>query len=83
MSPVVLITGVTSGIGRATAAYLASRQMQVFGTVPEPVDGLQQHPDGYHIMTMDVRDDAAVRQAVGAIMGRARRCSGEQCRRRV
>ena len=71
MSPVVLITGVTSGIGRATAAYLASRQMQVFGTVPEPVDGLQQHPDGYHIMTMDVRDDAAVRQAVGAIMARA------------
>lgn len=71
MSPVVLITGVTSGIGRATAAYLASKKMQVFGTVPEPVAGLPPHPDGYHITTMDVRDDEAVKRAVGAILAKA------------
>ena len=44
--PVVLITGVTSGIGRATAGYLASKGMNVFGTVIEPVDGIQLHQDG-------------------------------------
>ncbi len=72
-SPVVLITGVTSGIGQAMSAYLASKGMRVFGTVLEPVDGLQPHPDGYQITTMDVRDDQSVKRAVDAVLASADR----------
>jgi NAD(P)-dependent dehydrogenase (short-subunit alcohol dehydrogenase family) len=71
--PVVLITGVTSGIGQATSAFLASKGMRVFGTVLEPVEGLRQHPDGYQITTMDVRDDESVKRAVDAVLSSAHR----------
>lgn len=71
--PVVLITGVTSGIGRATAGYLASKGMNVFGTVIEPVDGIQLHQDGYSILSMDVRDTESVRLAVDRVLGAAQR----------
>lgn len=71
MAPVVLITGVSSGIGLATATYLASRGMEVFGTVMEPVDGLLRHPDGFRVTTMDVSDDVGVREAVGRVLSAA------------
>ncbi len=71
--PVVLITGVTSGIGRATAGYLASKGMTVFGTVIEPVDGIQLHQDGYSMLSMDVRDTESVRFAVNRVLEAAQR----------
>jgi len=52
MDPVVLITGVSSGIGKSTAGYLASKGMKVFGTVVESINGIKLHPDGYMTLSM-------------------------------
>lgn len=66
--PIVLITGVSSGIGMATAGYLASKGMTVFGTILEPVDEIQVHPDGYATVSMDVCDGDSVRLAVDRVL---------------
>lgn len=68
---VVLITGVSSGIGRATALRLATRGCRVFGTVRNK-DRAQAIP-GVDLIDMDVRDDESVRQGVAAIIARAAR----------
>jgi short-subunit dehydrogenase len=67
-APIVLITGVSSGIGMATAGYLASKGMTVFGTILEQIDGIQPHLDGYCIISMDVRDEDSVRLAVNKVL---------------
>lgn len=66
--PIVLITGVSSGIGMATAGYLASKGMTVIGTILDPVDGIQPHPDGYATVSMDVCNGESVRLAVERVL---------------
>jgi short-subunit dehydrogenase len=66
--PIVLITGVSSGIGMATASHLASKGMTVFGTILEQIDGIQPHPDGYSTVSMDVCDEKSVRFAVNSVL---------------
>ena len=51
-SKVVIITGVSSGIGRATAEQFAQRGCRVFGTVRniakvQEIPGGHSHRDGY------------------------------------
>ena len=70
-SKVVVITGVSSGIGRATAAKFALRGCRVFGTVrnlarTQPIAGVE-------LIQMDVRDEASVRHGVDTIIRRADR----------
>jgi NAD(P)-dependent dehydrogenase (short-subunit alcohol dehydrogenase family) len=67
---VAVITGVSSGIGRATAAELVQRGFRVFGTVrtaggPE-LPGVEQ-------VVLDVRDDESVKQSMQQILARAGR----------
>ena len=64
--PVVLVTGASSGIGKACAEHLAGRGFRVFGTQRRP-------PEGGHgaveMIAMDVDDDAlggARRRAVSS-----------------
>ncbi|WP_158896327.1 MULTISPECIES: oxidoreductase [unclassified Pseudomonas] len=68
---VVLITGVSSGIGRTTAMRLAARGCQVFGTVRSQ-QGAQAIP-GVELVDMDVRDEDSVRRGVAVIIARAGR----------
>ncbi|AXA67499.1 oxidoreductase [Pseudomonas oryzihabitans] len=68
---VVLITGVSSGIGRATATRLAARGCRVFGTVRNQ-QGAQAIP-GVELVDMDVRDEDSVRRGVAVIIARAGR----------
>src|ERR1700757_4200504 len=68
---VVLVTGVSSGIGRAAAERFAQRGCQVFGTVravakAAPVTGVQ------HI-EMDVRNETSVRYGIQSVIDQAGR----------
>ncbi|MBN6038338.1 SDR family NAD(P)-dependent oxidoreductase [Amycolatopsis sp. 195334CR] len=70
MSRVVLVAGASSGIGRAAAVSLAGRGHRVFGSSRgwpgEP-------PPGVEPVTLDVTDDASVRECVDDVLHRAGR----------
>ena len=61
---VVLVTGASSGIGRACASYLAGRGFRVYGTSRSPIS--EQHP--FTMLQMDVTDDASVQRAIDRIV---------------
>lgn len=70
-SKVVVITGVSSGIGRATAAKFALRGCRVFGTVrniarTQPIAGVE-------LIQMDIRDEASVQRGIETIIAQAKR----------
>jgi NAD(P)-dependent dehydrogenase (short-subunit alcohol dehydrogenase family) len=70
-SKVVIVTGVSSGIGRGTAGKFAKLGHQVFGTVRNtskatPLPGVQ-------LIEMDVQDDGSVQRAIQSVIERAKR----------
>ena len=70
-SKVVVITGVSSGIGRATAAKFALRGCRVFGTVrniarTQPIAGVE-------LVQMDIRDEASIQRGIETIIAQANR----------
>ncbi len=70
-SKVVLITGVSSGIGWATAQILAAAGHRVFGTARQPDKA--GPPEGATLLAMDVREDESVRSAVTLVLEQAGR----------
>jgi len=68
-SPVVLITGASSGIGRAAANLFAERGWRVAATMRNPSDGsaLEQHK-GVKVLPLDVTDTDSVEAAVTAAL---------------
>lgn len=68
--PVALITGATSGIGRASAVVLASAGYRVFGTgrkaTAAPAEGIT-------MLVADVTDDASVQALIADVMASAGR----------
>ena len=70
-SPVVLITGASSGIGEATASLFAERGWRVAATMRKPSDGAELTK--HHMVTvlpLDVTDPASVDAAVKATLER-------------
>ena len=65
-STVVVVTGVSSGIGRATAERFAKRGCRVFGTVRNRAKA--QPITGVELVEMDIRDQASVQQGIQAII---------------
>ncbi|NBD08400.1 SDR family NAD(P)-dependent oxidoreductase [Corallococcus silvisoli] len=69
-SPVVLVTGASSGLGRATATLLASQGYRVFGTSRTP----SRAPEApFTLLPLDVRDDASVEACVAEVLRAAGR----------
>jgi NAD(P)-dependent dehydrogenase (short-subunit alcohol dehydrogenase family) len=67
---VAVVTGVSSGIGLATAAELSRRGFRVFGTVRAAGN---TPPAGVEPVVLDVRDDASVERGVQEILAKAGR----------
>jgi NAD(P)-dependent dehydrogenase (short-subunit alcohol dehydrogenase family) len=70
-SPVVLVSGVSSGIGLAVAGALAAKGFQVYGTSRNP-QRTAAIP-GVELVQLDVTDDASVTRAVSTVVQRAGR----------
>jgi len=66
---VVLITGASSGLGRAIATELHQRGHRVFGTSRNP----QAHAAPWPMLALDVCSDASVRACVDAVLAEAQR----------
>jgi NAD(P)-dependent dehydrogenase (short-subunit alcohol dehydrogenase family) len=70
-SRVVLITGASSGIGRATAELIATRGHRVFGGVRAPAT--TRPLAGVELVPLDVRDEASAKACVDEVRSRAGR----------
>jgi NAD(P)-dependent dehydrogenase (short-subunit alcohol dehydrogenase family) len=67
ISKAVLITGCSTGIGRATAEQLAGKGWTVYATArrPETIEDLKAK--GCRILALDVTDEASMRDAVSQV----------------
>lgn len=65
----VLITGASSGFGKATAELLAEKGYRVFGTSRQGGIGA----DGIEMLPLDVRDSASVQACVEAVLAKTGR----------
>jgi NAD(P)-dependent dehydrogenase (short-subunit alcohol dehydrogenase family) len=68
--PLALVTGVSSGIGRAIAGDLAQAGYRVFGTVRSTSTAL---PSGVERVVLDVRDQGSIDAAVTTVLDQAGR----------
>lgn len=69
---VVLVTGVTSGIGAATASLLSEQGFRVFGTMRRS-DGNSTGLKNMELVRLDVCDKESVRSCVRTVLDRAGR----------
>ncbi len=67
---VAVVTGVSSGIGEATARKLGSEGYRVFGTVRSPEGRV---PEGVERVVLDVRDEASIERGIASVLERASR----------
>ena len=65
----VLITGCSTGIGRATAARLAAGGRTVYATARRPETLTELEAAGCRTLALDVTDEASMQAAVDAVEG--------------
>ena len=66
----VLITGCSTGIGRATAERLAGKGMRVWATARRPEDIEDLRAKGCEVLALDVADEQSMAAAVADVEGR-------------
>src|SRR5690606_15041898 len=62
---VVLVTGASSGIGRATAGLLVCSGFRVYGTSRKPQTPIL---DGFRLLPLDVTDDDSVARCLAMVV---------------
>ena len=67
----VLITGCSTGIGRATARHLAARGWTVYATARRPETLTELEEAGCRALALDVTDEDSMRAAVDAVRSEA------------
>src|SRR3990172_1553719 len=67
ISKAILITGCSTGIGRATAEHLASRGHTVYATARKPESIAELATKGCRTLALDVNDEASMQAAVRQI----------------
>ena len=67
VSKAVLITGCSTGIGRATAERLAAKGHTVYATARRPESIADLEAKGCRTLTLDVTDEASMQAAVKAV----------------
>jgi NAD(P)-dependent dehydrogenase (short-subunit alcohol dehydrogenase family) len=67
VSKAVLITGCSSGIGRATAEQLAGSGWTVYATARRPESIADLEAKGCKLLALDVNDEASMQAAVAAV----------------
>lgn len=68
---VVVVTGVSSGIGRAAAMKFSGQGCRVFGTVRNTAKA--QAIPGVSLIEMDIRDEASIERGIQAVIAQAKR----------
>lgn len=66
-SKAVLITGCSSGIGRATALYLVKQGWTVYATARKIENPGDLEQAGCHVLPLDVTDEASMQSAVASV----------------
>ncbi|MBD9399342.1 MULTISPECIES: SDR family oxidoreductase [unclassified Pseudomonas] len=69
--PRVLITGCSSGIGRALADTFAQQGYEVWASARKPEDVARLSEAGFHAVQLDVNDAAAVEQLAATLKARS------------
>lgn len=64
---VALVTGCSSGIGRATALALHQAGFAVYASARRPETLADLHTQGLHTLALDVTDEASMRSAVASV----------------
>src|SRR5918999_5762502 len=67
VSKAVLITGCSSGIGRATAEHLAAAGWAVYATARRPESIADLEAKGCKLLALDVTEEDSMRSAVAAV----------------
>jgi short-subunit dehydrogenase len=71
MTKVILITGASSGLGKATASYLLAQNFRVFGTSRDPKKHLSN--SGVELLPFDLNQPESAQQLVDQLMEKAGR----------